>query len=281
MSTATTKERTELKFTVGLAPSALPDLWRDIGRHIARHEYVPGHPITHNNTLYFDSDDCRLLKDGLLNRFDHLRIRARKYEYDTPLSEGAHDYYLELKRRQGEIRRKERLLLERSELEALMAGKACSDSVLARNRGEIEPDACAALYREIQRLVTEHGLKPFTLASYRRVAFESRTERLSIDWDIRYHPANASILRVPSLKDLPESPAGREDTVVMELKYTGELPGWLEGLRRTYPITDRTSFSKCDRGTRALLQGPLRARPDAPALLAMLDTLKHDDEDDD
>ena len=281
MSTATTKQRTEMKFEVGLAPRDLPALWRDISRHIPLHEYVPGHPITHNNTLYFDNDECLLLKEGLVNRYNHLRIRARKYEYDAPLVEGAQDYWLELKRRQGEIRRKERLRLDRGDLAGLMAGKPISAMVLDRNRAQSDPDACAALYREIQDLVRAHDLKPFVLACYKRVAFESRQERLSIDWDIRYHHADPSVLQFNSLKDLPRIPAGREDTIVLELKYTGELPGWLADLRGKYPITYRTSFSKCDRGTKALLQGPLKTRPDAPVLLEMIDTLKHEDGDDD
>lgn len=277
MSTATTKERTEMKFEVAMTAEELPALWRDIARHIPMHEYVPGRWTTHNNTLYFDSPDCRLLKDGLVNRFDHLRIRARKYEYEPALEDGSQDYWLELKRREGEIRRKERFLLRRQDLEGLLAGDPCGEGVLERNRGQLD---LLTVYRDIQQLVLDLRLEPFTLASYNRVAFEGPGVRLSVDWDIRYHAADRSTLRVDRLKDLPD-PAGRESTAVLELKYIGEVPLWLAELQAAYPIAYRTSFSKCDRGTKALLQGPLRVRPDASLLLQMLESLKHEDTDDD
>jgi|GEM_PF-890044 len=270
-------ERTESKFEVKLPVLAVPELIKTIGSYIPLHEYVPGQMITHNNTIYFDSEDCFLLRQGLENRFDHLRVRARKYEYDN--SEPAHSYYwLELKIRQGETRKKERINLTANDLRGLLHGLPVTPRVCDYNSSHLGEEACRALYEQLQDIVEERALKPILLASYQRVAFENATDRLSIDWDIRYRLAGRFLFGYPSLNEIPHAPAGEEDTIVMELKYTGELPTWVQDLQRHLPIQRLASFSKCDRGMKTLLQGPLSDRSDAGDLLQMMHTYKHDDE---
>ena len=60
----------------------------------------------------------------------------------------------------------------------------------------------------------------------------------------------------------------------MELKYTGELPAWMQELQDNYPIVPRASFSKCDKGMKALLEGPLKTRKDSESLLYLMDICK-------
>lgn len=262
--------RAERKFEVGISRDALPALWGDLGRYIPVHEFIPGQQVTYNNTIYFDSEDCFLLRSGLLNRDDHIRIRARKYEFDSTFFTGASDYWMELKVREGDIRRKRRLKLASGDLQRLLAGKEVEESILDYNRPHADLEVCKELYKEIQEIIIEKGLKPLLLVSYKRVAFENQNERLSIDWDIRYCYAGPSVFSQESLKDFSEKPAGYDQAVVLELKYTGGFPSWMSDLQGRHPIWYRSSFSKLDRGMRALLEGPLKCRGDSKFLLEMM-----------
>lgn len=261
-------ERMERKFEVGISKETLPALWADLSRYIPLHEFIPGQQITYNSTIYFDSEDCFLLRRGLLNRYDHFRIRARKYEYDSTSSPGT--YWLELKMRKEDIRRKQRLELEGRDLQGLLEGKEIGGRVLDYNHAHADSEVCGQVYREIQDIIITKGLKPFLLVSYKRVAFENREERLSIDWDIRYYHVGSPVFSSKCLKDFPDRPAGYDAAMVLELKYTGEIPSWMSDLQGKYPIWYRSTFSKLDRGMKALLEGPLKARGDSGFLLELM-----------
>lgn len=267
-------ERAERKFEVGLGEESLPALWREVSSYIPLHEFVPGQQITYNNTIYFDSEDFFLLRHGLLNRYDHMRIRARKYEYDSTSLAGDSAYWLELKVRKGDVRKKQRLKLEGRDLQKLLAGKDIEGRVLDYNRAHVDAEACRERYKEIQEIIIERGLKPVLLVSYKRVAFENSEERLSIDWDIRYHYIGSSGFDYKRLKDFPERPAGYDRSMVLEFKYTDEFPSWMSDLQAKYPIWYRSSFSKLDRGMKDVLEGPLRHRSDSESLIKMMHAYK-------
>jgi hypothetical protein len=263
-------ERAERKFEVGLGEESLPALWREVSSYIPLHEFVPGQQITYNNTIYFDSEDFFLLRNGLLNRYDHMRIRARKYEYDLTSFPGASDYWMELRIRKGDIRKKQRLKLEGRDPQGLVDGKEINGSILDYNRAHADSRLCHEVYKEIQDIIIEKSLKPVLLASYQRMAFENGGQRLTIDWGIQYHHVGASVFTHESLKDLPEKPAGCDQAVVLELKYTGYFPSWMSDIQGKYPIWSKNYFSKFDRGMKALLEGPLRHREDSESLVKMM-----------
>jgi len=263
-------ERAERKFEIGVGHDAIPALLSDVSRYIPLHEYTPGQRITHNNTIYFDSEDCFLLRNGLLSRYDHFRIRARKYEYDSTSVSGTLCYWMELKVRKGDLRKKQRIKLEGQDIEGLLKGKEIQERVLDYNRFDANSKECGEIYREIQDVIFEKQLKPLLLTSYKRVAFENKNERLSVDWDIRYFHVGSSVFNSVSLKDLSQKPAAYDNVVILELKYTGELPSWMSDLQSRHPIWYRKSLSKLDRGMKALLEGPLRHRGDSGSLLEMM-----------
>jgi len=117
-------------------------------------------------------------------------------------------------------------------------------------------------------------IKPLLLVSYKRAAFENEKQRLSLDWDIRYYHIRSSVFGYKCLKDFPERPAGYDPSLVLEFKYTDEFPSWMSDLQAKYPIWYRSSFSKLDRGMKALLEGPLRHRPDSESLIEMMHAYK-------
>lgn len=262
--------RTESKFEVGIGEEAVPALWREVSFHVPLHEFILGQSITYNNTIYFDSEDCCLLRSGLLNHYDHIRIRARKYEYDLTSIPRDSDYWIELRIRKGDIRKKRRLRLEERDLQRLLEGEEVEERVVDYNRFHTNSKECRERYKEIQGIIIEKGLKPLLLASYKRMAFENGEERLTIDWGIRYHHIGPSVFSHRSLKDFSEEPAAHDQAVVLELKYAGEFPSWMSDLQAKYPIWSKSYFSKFDRGMKALLEGPLRHREDSESLVSMM-----------
>lgn len=269
-------ERTERKFEVGIGKESLPSLCADVSRYIPLHEFVPGQQITHNNTIYFDSEDCLLLRSGLLNKLDHIRIRARKYEYES-LDPQLY-YWLEFRIRKGDVRRKQRLKLEGKHLRRLLAGEKIDPKVLEYNRPHADPKACRALYGEIQNTIVGNGLRPVLWVAYQRAAFENGLERVTVDWDIRYYHVGPPVFRYKSLKNLKKKPAGREKTMVLELKYSGDLPSWMSDLQQKYPIRCSDLFSKLVMGMKALLEGPLKSRAGSGSLLRLISACLQDED---
>jgi hypothetical protein len=270
MKNLTYMERVERKYELAISEDSLPALRHDVNQYLPAHEFTPGQAVTINNTLYFDNEDFLFLRNGLANKADHARIRARKYEYDSTPSNGPAYYWIELRIRKGEIRKKQRLKLEKGDFQRLLEGREIDEKVLGYNQSYADSERCKRLYREIQDIIIEKTLKPVLLVSYSRVAFERGEVRLTVDWDIRYRQAGPSVFHYKALRDLPEQPCGFEKNMVLELKYSGGLPPWVSGLQQKYPIRPRIFFSKLDGGMKALLEGPLRSRPHSKSLLDMI-----------
>jgi len=177
---------------------------------------------------------------------------------------------MELKIKKGEITKKDRLKLEWRDLQGLLAGRTIDRRVLDSNRSRVSPEACKRLYAEIQNIIAEKGLKPVLLVTYERMAFENGSERLTVDWDIRYYKVESPVPRLKSLEHVSKTPVDCERTLTLELKYSGELPSWMLDLRQKYPICYRSPYSKLVRGMKALLKGPLKCRQDSDLLLGMI-----------
>jgi len=278
MKSPTYIERVERKYELAISEDSLPALRRDISRYVPTHEFTPGQAVTINNTIYFDNDDFHFLRSGLANKSDHTRIRARKYEYDSASFDGLAYYWVELRIKRGEISRKQRLKLEKGDLQKFLEGREIDEAALDYNQSQADSEQCKNLYEEIQNIVLSHSLKPILLVTHNRVAFEQGSVRITLDWDIRYYQAEASISHYENLKDLPDQPCGRETSMILELKYSGESPSWFSELRQRHPIHSRRFFSKLDSGMKALLQGPFKSHEDSEALLKMIDDYREKEE---
>ena len=126
------------------------------------------------------------------------------------------------------------------------------------------------LYRDSQETVFTLGLQPILLVVYKRVAFQSENERLSIDWDVQYHYATNDVLDYDSWKYPVEKPAGKSDRVILEMKYLhGGVPDWFHELQQRYPIQNR-EYLKPVEGMGFLFQGPLRHHKEANYFLPII-----------
>jgi hypothetical protein len=116
------------------------------------------------------------------------------------------------------------------------------------------------------------GLAPLLLVTYKRVAFQSETSRLSIDWDIQYYSAGNDIYDLSSWKYLPLEAAGKARKVILELKcmFDEGVPEWFSEIQQLYPIWQR-EYLKPVEGMGFLFRGPLRHHKEADYFLPRID----------
>jgi SPX domain protein involved in polyphosphate accumulation len=146
-----------------------------------------------------------------------------------------------------------------------------AQSVLNDNQSDTDPQLIRSLYRETQELILTMGLKPNFLLTYKRIAFQSETERVSLDWDIQYYHVDTNVYFFNSWKYPLGQPAGISHKIILELKYPqGTLPAWIAELEKRYPIQE-TGFLKFVEGMGFLFQGPLKNQKEADSFLQLIE----------
>lgn len=266
---ASFNDRIEKKYQVGISESEVAGLWRDLRSFLGSYGLAPVQEITSVGSVYFDNKDCDLLRYSLFGRL--MLIRLRCYEMYGRPPEPITEYWVEVKTAADERRKKRRFRLTKSALLEFLEGREAGENVFDYNKDNADRDVVRDLYRETQETILTMGLKPLILVIYKRIAFQNEVERLSIDWDLQYYYATKDILEADSWKYLAEPPAGKSDTVIMEVKYLeGGIPDWFSELQRRYPIWKR-EYLKTLEGMGLLFQGPLKHHREANFFLPRID----------
>jgi hypothetical protein len=262
-------DRIEKKYEVGIRESDVGGFWRDLRSFLGPYGLAPVQEITSVSSVYFDNKDCDLLRYALLGRL--MLVRLRTYEtYGRP-PEPISEYWVEVKTAADERRKKRRFPLTKSALIKFLEGRDAEERLFDHIEDGSERAIVRELYRESQETVITMGLRPILLVIYKRTAFESCVERLSIDWDVRYHDVTRSVLDYDSWKYLGEPPVGRANKVILEMKYLdGSLPSWFNELQRKYPIWPR-EYLKPVEGMRFLFHRPLKYHKKADFFLRIID----------
>ncbi|HSE85121.1 MAG TPA: VTC domain-containing protein [Candidatus Binatia bacterium] len=268
MKNQTFNDRIEDKYQVGISESEVAGLWRDLRSFLGPHGLVPVQEITSVGSVYFDNKDCDLLRYSLLGRL--MLVRVRSYEMYGRRPEPINEYWVEVKTAADQRRKKRRFRLNKGALLEFLEGKDAGESVFDYNGYNVKPDLIRDLYRETQETVFTMGLQPLLLVVYKRVAFQSEVERLSIDWDMQYHYVTNDVFDYDSWKYLVAKPAGKSDKVILEMKYLhGGVPAWFHELQQKHPI-QRREYLKPIEGMGFLFQGPLRHHKEANYFLPMI-----------
>ena len=208
-------DRVEKKFQLGIEEKEVAALWRDLSTVLRPYGLEPVQEITSVGSVYFDNKDCDLLRFSLLG---HLMLfRTRAYEMYGNLPEPISEYWIEVKTSQGARRRKRRFPLTKNALYDFLDGKDMAPN-LADRVGQIGESDVGELYRASQETVLTMGLKPILLVTCKRIAFQSDTARISIDWDVEYYYVQTSVYDASSWKYLVEPSAGRAGKVILEMK---------------------------------------------------------------
>ena len=261
-------DRIEKKYQVGISESEVANLWLDLRSFLGPYGLAPVQEITSVGSVYFDNKDCDLLRYSLFGRL--MLVRVRTYEIYGRPPKPITKYWVEVKTAAGDRRKKKRFPLTKSTLLEFLEGRDAGESVFDYNSNCAERDVLRDLYRETQETVLTFGLKPVLLVIYKRVAFQSEVERLSIDWDVQYHYVT-NVFDYSSWKYLVEEPAGKGDKVILEMKYLrGGGPAWFSELQRRYPIRER-EYLKPIEGMGFLFQGSLKQHKEANSFRRMID----------
>jgi SPX domain protein involved in polyphosphate accumulation len=269
-------DRLERKFQVEISDDGVTEFWRDLGSFLNPYGLAPVQEITAVGTVYFDNQDYDLLRYILLIRRCHILFRLRAYEYYGRPPEPISEYWVEVKIRNEERRRKKRFRIKREVLNRFLGGQDVLREVLDDNREESDAEAIRGLYHEIRETFFTFGLRPVLLVTYKRVAFQNDNgnERLSLDWDIQYYHVTDRVYSYDTWKYLAERPAGKAKEIVMELKYPlDSLPRWIADLQRTYPLREK-NYVKPVEGMGFLFQGPLRFEREMNSFPKMIEAYK-------
>ncbi|MBN2170222.1 MAG: polyphosphate polymerase domain-containing protein [Candidatus Krumholzibacteriota bacterium] len=213
------RERLELKYFIrdGEVPAlrALIAPFTRLDRHAATCE--GGRYVV--RSVYFDTPDMRFYweKEAGVKIRKKLRLRT----YNSP-ADGAPGF-VEIKRKYGNIVRKERVQLPVEEAIAVLEGAASPSGL---------PDLSRASRDSLDRFLALQqllGLRPTVLVVYEREPYVGRDDprvRVTFDCDVRsmIHPAIDEIFDQRSLRYV----TGRRQ--VLELKFDGAMPPWLRPL---------------------------------------------------
>jgi SPX domain protein involved in polyphosphate accumulation len=237
-----TLERYEMKYVVPAsmigAISSFTEAYCSLDWHSAQAEAG----FYQVNSLYLDSPAFDFLRMRLGGASDRFNMRVRCYgERPRP------PYFLEVKRKQGDIIRKSRARVLDPDLERMLDPATDIAPFLAA-----PGDAgSAALFR---RLVHAYGAVPVVMTGYRRKAYVSQCDeyaRLTFDIGLRYRAESGYR---PFAVDEGTAPSDVETLfddgpgAILELKcYAKFVPLWMVDLVRAFGLK-RRGFSKYSAG---------------------------------
>lgn len=244
---AITAERGERKYLVALERA--PGLARAIGERLVAHRFtgaganrLPGahHYVT---TIYFDSG-ARDIYRASISAEAHVKLRAREY-YDLhpSLREGATDarqlvrytpvLWLEIKARDRDRSQKQRVPLPKPDVAAFLADGRITEGMIALQRSEAGDPA--GVLQGIGALVGPLGaVHADCLVNYRRLAWQDPGSevRITLDVQIAFYspPADLWTRRFALVRESLGAARGVEPACVVELKWRGEPPPWVEAM---------------------------------------------------
>jgi len=240
----------------------------EIARRLPLYEYRPGQPCTWISTVYFDNRSRDFYRRAETQHEDNLKIRVKDYYYvlrdgRTPAPEGgpvekpsyltSPTCYLELKRTLQDQVLKRRFCLPRSELYSLLSGQDLGSALLKVIPAE-EVGALLDVYRQFQRFLTAEQLEVTSVVNYCRTVHQKDERELRITFDDQlsvFPPIPlGSAASGPLTPEALGKPLRLSENVILEVKYVGRYPEWLEEILERHPLVH---FSKFTWGVRLLL----------------------------
>lgn len=197
-----------------------------VAAHLPQDEYSARMPDGYYDisSLYLDSRDLKLCRESLAGQKNRFKLRARAYADgdDEPV-------FLEIKRRLNTVIVKDRARISRRDL-----------ATMARNDGLLSGQEA----RQFQLYRGMLAAEPQALIRYRREAFEGAgPNRLRITFDRDLSCRTCRTWRI----DVEQGPWRRvlADEVVMEIKFDGCFPAWVQDLVRRFQLQARSVSKYC------------------------------------
>ena len=202
MGIQTVFERTEKKYIITVKQRR--QLLEKIGEYIKPDEYGESTICS----LYFDTDDYRLIRNSIEKPVYKEKLRLRSYS--TPKQDSK--VFLELKKKyKGVVYKRRRTLEYKTAMDYVNNGNLPDDSQIMK-----EIDWAMHFY---------NGLKPKMFIAYDRTAFYSKTDfnlRITFDKNVRFRTENLELSK-GSYGERILSP----EMCIMEIKALQAMPLWL------------------------------------------------------
>jgi SPX domain protein involved in polyphosphate accumulation len=257
--TALTQARGEIKFLLSSAEAS--NFKSMLAEHLESHCFKKGKVITHISSVYFDTPNLDYYKKAKSSPQENLKIRFREYYYynieliehalsKDELFEQGGAVFLEIKNRTPSGSSKKRLPISKSTLnQVLFENKDFvffEKSLVKLNLGSEEK-----IFVEVFQSCFEKKIQPVVAVHYSRNAYENEegTLRISLDKGLSFHSLQneSAVWRKGDSwrKDyLPES-SQEEEFVVLEVKFIGDKPEWLNCILENYKQVQYSKFAAC------------------------------------
>jgi hypothetical protein len=192
------------------------------------------------STLYFDTLTLAFFRANERADGDRFKLRARIYDPTGFV-------HLEIKRKRGDVVRKERVIVERAEW---------LDATRGFGRPRYEGASQERVLQSFAQLMAQYGAEPKLVVEYEREAYASpRGEyaRVSFDRKVSYFPTREPCFSSEGRqRALALGDGSRSAAVLLELKCETRVPPFMIDLIRRYEL-HRVGVSKYARATRANL----------------------------
>lgn len=231
-------ERHEAKYIV---PShLLPEIRRHIQPYVFPDKNGVGeYPRYLVRTIQLDSRDLSLHYAKEVEQLNRFKLRIRTYGTD-----GKAPYFLEIKRRLGDLIVKSRSIVKPGDYGADLFTRPSRYVPFANERENVN-------YLDFLRLSQEIGAQPVTMIQYQRESYMGRVEdyaRITFDTNICYRMGssyNFNAVNSNPLRHIDTYTGLRTDysAFILELKSKMGIPRWLMDVVRTFNLT-RVGFCK-------------------------------------
>lgn len=230
--------RNEFKYLV--PNDQLNSLRNAILGFVAEDPNSPGDTLHHEyivRSIYFDNTkfDYYLEKQNGIKTRKKIRVRSYNNLEDYPDRNPL--VFLEVKRKEIDFIAKNRSTVRWNDLVPLLQSGDIDKYVVDSHKSKIHDEACRFFYHFKRK-----NLRPVVSVVYEREAYFSKFDpqfRLSIDKNIRslLFPQVSELFRNGGLE------VSFHKDFVLELKFTGSFPAWLQDILFKYKLT-RQSVSK-------------------------------------
>jgi hypothetical protein len=187
------------------------------------------------HSLYLDSPDFFTYQSTINGDRNRFKLRIRFYE-----GRPSAPVFLEIKRRENNAIYKQRCGVRRECVADVMAGR------LPRRSDIVDQGAFAERsLHTFCRLVSQLQARPVSHVYYRREAWLSHdSNRIRVTFDRQVQSCEERTLRFDPALVNPVSVFG--DEVVLELKFTGRFPNWMNDLVQVFGLKQMSAAKYCD-----------------------------------
>lgn len=207
-------------------------------------------------SVYMDCPNARLYYQTIQGQKNRYKLRVRVYD-----SNPANPAFLEIKRREGAVIKKQRAAVDRQSAMAIMSGLPVSDEAVSAFGGSSKDLRALQNFVRLRDSIEAVGS---TYVYYKREAYVSPQ---GTDWRATFdRQLKTDAYRMGEMICVPESCIDTKhvDTVIFELKFTDRFPHWMRDLVRSFNLQD-VSFPKYVNCHNSLVHEEMIVAPEGPS----------------